>query len=340
MKIFIKSFLAFKTIAAPDVVSCELCYDSLTADKSSVTVSGTALDQSATGSWAVINEALYIVDSITPGNGTTRLALSPALSFFSRLLPYPGAGHSIGEFLRDVFNSGYVSVSDPVYAINYLQVSTMDTSSAFIPPDVDDNGYFDLQAYLLTVRQLAYIVPDVRCDNERIYIRFAVVQPSEHIVIVGSSLTTLKSAAYSANVAAKITSLQQIDTGNKDAAGNRIYRLESKDWYLSTDGQISNAPPLNRADGTWEVLAVSGKTDAAQKVRERFAKNTRSHKVEFFDARRFAVLDKITLRLNGSVQHSQITYVGVVPGEHRYFYRCGNLAVTASEKIQGGKMND
>ena len=336
MTVFIKSIKSFKTVAAVAALTPSLCIDAIDAEKSSVVVKAADLPQALVGSWAIIDGHVYLIDSISPANGTSKLALLPAIEFFSRTIIYsaPRAGTSTGAFIAAALVDNYSTPTDSVYALPYLNVTTLDSASDFIQPEVSDYGTFDLLSYMRTVRQLAYVTAEVSCDNDHLYIQLAVDPPADHIVIAGSNGDTLASASFSGSTVAKITTLQRIETGEKDANGDKVYSVLRADWYLATDGSVSPTPPASRAEGTWEVQTVSGNQDSYTKALERFRKNSRAHKIEFYSSRRFKVLDNIALRTGGEVINTVVTCITAHSGDARTLYRCGSLAVTAVDKLK------
>ena len=68
---------------------------------------------------------------------------------------------------------------------------------------------------------------------------------------------------------------------------------------------------------------------------ERFAKAASSHKIEFWSDREFAVFDPCTFAVYGEILTSYISYVGTRSTDGRFYYRSGELLLTATEKLKG-----
>ena len=100
-------------------------------------------------------------------------------------------------------------------------------------------------------------------------------------------------------------------------------------------GAVVTSPPARRVSGAWLTLPVSAKDDPAAKAAERFAKAASSHKIEFWSDREFAVFDPCTFAVYGEILTSYISYVGTRSTDGRFYYRSGELLLTATEKLQG-----
>lgn len=80
---------------------------------------------------------------------------------------------------------------------------------------------------------------------------------------------------------------------------------------------------------------VSGNNDVETKVAEAFAKNKSTHKVEFYSELDLPVGADCLFRVYGDDLRSRISYKCLQHGDRRWFYRSGDLAVTATEKLKG-----
>lgn len=321
MKAYIKSFAAMRTQRAMDVIACAMCLESTGKDASTVTVTDTNVSRDNAGSWLILDGEVYLIDQITPQDGRTLIQCVAPLEAFSRPLVYtePAAGVSIGAWIRSLMLTHWKEQTDGVYAMTYLDVENVD-STAFVPPAVDDNGLFVLADYLRQVRRDHNVQAAFTLSGNTLQVRIAKVSRPSHNVVFNDGRTQLETAAYSRSGVAKITAIQ-----------NGI----ATDWYLSAEGEASTTIPARRAQGTWEVLSLSEKDDPAEKVRSAFAKNAESHKIEFWSDRRFNVYDNLTFRLNGEVLRSYVSYVGTESTDDRFFYKSGELATTAAEKLKG-----
>lgn len=318
MKCYIKSWAAFATVAAYDLVSWDVVLDSLDDSPGSCTVVGSA-PRSYAGSWAILDGAPYLIDAVTPQGDSSILTLLPPTEAFSRPLIYtpPTPGGTVGSYLAQLL-SLWVSEPDGVYSCPYLQVSDSDTT-AFVPPQTDDGGLFRLPDYVMSVRAAYGVTPEWSLTEGGLLCTIRKRAPADLAVVFNDGHSQLISAAYSRKGAAKLTLLQG---------------EERMDFYLSEDGAVSSTVPARRAEGSWEVQTISLRDVPADRAAAIFAKNSESHKVEFWSDREIAVGDRIRLRLYGELLTSVLACKSRSSKDSRIRYRSGELATTASEKLR------
>ena len=73
------------------------------------------------------------------------------------------------------------------------------------------------------------------------------------------------------------------------------------------------------------------------KVIETFAENKANHKLEFWSVLDLAVQDDCTFFVYGELLHSYISYKRKSSNDKRFYYKSGELATTATEKLRGVK---
>ncbi|MBQ9685060.1 MAG: hypothetical protein IJV41_00740 [Oscillospiraceae bacterium] len=335
MKAYFKSFAAFRTTGSADVLSADICLDSSDGQASTVTVVG-EYARSHTGQWLIYGNRLYLIDKTTPQDGRTLFTLVEPIETFSRKLLYeaPLIPVTIGSFVRDQIVSNWIQQEDRVYALPYLTVSTLDTSP-FVTPDVDANGLFSLTEYIRTMRRMADLRITFTVDRDSLLCLITHGVRTPRNVVFGDGHSQLSTAAYSKSGLAKLTVIQPVDSGKLDAEGEAIMVNQSTDYYLAANGSVSSQIPGVRASGEWDTFFVGAKQDALQKATEKFAKNSASHKVEFYSDRDFQVYDPCSIKLYGEVLTSYISYKGIRSGDDRWLYKSGELATRASEKMKG-----
>lgn len=320
MKAYIKNFAAMRTQRSMDVIASAMCLESSTQEASTVTVTDTGVTRDNAGGWLILNGGVWLIDQITPQEGRTLLQCLSPLDAFSRPLVYsePAAGTSIGGWIAQLLAEHWRDQVDGVYAMPYLDIENVDTT-AFVAPTVDEAGLFSLTAYMRQVWQLYGVKTSFSLDGNSLRVRIARISRADRNVVFTDGQSQLESAAYSRSGVAKITAIQ----GGV-----------ATDWYLSDNGVASTTIPDRRAQGTWEVLTLSDRDIPEEKVLAAFAKNAESHKIEFWSTRQYSAFDNLTIRLNGEVLRSYVSYVGTRSNDDRYFYKSGELAVTAAEKLR------
>lgn len=336
MEAFVKSFATYRTIKKATVITSALTLDSLEADTTTVTVVGTDIGRSNTGDWLLIDGLVYRISNVKPQGDRTLLTLAFPLDLFNRSLELQAQpwNQTVGGFIRDTMQSNWVECEDPAYAMPYLVVSNLDTT-AFAAPELDSSGCFVLADYCRLMRK-----------SYRITVKFVDIGSSLTCVISKAPAASrkvdftdgrsqLQSVDYSSSGTAKLTVLCDVDTGEKDANGEAILERQRFVWYLAEDGTASQTIPGRRASGEWKTINVKKLEEVENKVIETFAKNKANHKLEFWSTRDLAVQDDCTFVVYGEVLQSYISYKRKSSEDKRFYYKSGELATTATEKLRG-----
>lgn len=333
---YVKSFATYRTIKMAAVISSALTVDSLSAENSTVTVVGTEIGQSDAGNWLVIDGGVYAISIVKPQTDRTLLTLTSPIEAFARPLEYaaPNVGQSIGGFVAQQLREHWTECPDPAYALPYLSVSSLDTS-VFAAPELDKDGCYKLSEYIRLMRR-SYRVT-VRFTDAGTGLACTISTPPDqrHNVSFEDGRSQLQNLDYSASGTAKLTVLCDVDTGETDADGEPILFRQRTTWYLAEDGSISQEVPARRASGTWETISVSKPEDVETKVIETFAKNKTNHKLEFWSTLDLNVNDTCLFFAYGDTLRSYISYKRKSSEDARYYYKSGELATTATEKLRG-----
>lgn len=336
MDIYLKNFSAFRTKSHHTAISTSLVLDSLSADTSTVTVIGTDIGADDAGSWVVADSHIYLLSGVKPQADRTMLTLSDPITAFNRTLELAEqpAGQTIGGFIASVLLSEFAACQDPAYAIPYLSVINAD-NTPYVSPDLDKNGCFTLDDYIRTVRRAWHVAVAVSFSGSTLIVTIQKIPETSHHISFDDGRSQLSSVDYSSSGVAKITVLLDVKTG-KDDAGNDIVERQRSDWYLAEDGTVSQSVPARRASGSWYKLALSGSAnlDVEAKVQETFAKNKYSHKLEFWSSLDLPVQSDCSFFVYGKLLQSQLSYKRKDSTDDRYFYRSGELATTAAEKLK------
>lgn len=338
MECFVKSFQTYRTIKKATVISDALVLDSLDADTTTVTVVGTVIGRSNTGDWLVIDGLIYRISGVKPQADRTLLTLVSPLDAFSRPLELQDqpAGQTVGGFLMAALNEYWVGCDDPVYAMPYLVVSNLDTTP-FTVPELDNTGCFNLPDYCRLMRKSYRVTVKFVDLGSTLVCTIRKVPTTSRQVIFGDGRSQLQSVDYSSSGTAKLTVLCDVDTGEKDGNGDAILDRQRSIWYLSESGAASQTIPARRAPGEWNTISVKNPEEVESKVIETFAKNKANHKLEFWSTLELSVHDECTFLVYGELLHSYISYKRKSSGDGRYYYKSGELAVTAAEKLRGVK---
>ena len=321
MKSYIKNFAAMRTVRSMDVIASAMCLDSTETESSTITVADIDISRDLAGAWLVCDGNIWLIDQITPQVDRTIIQCLDPLDAFSRPLLFsaPSSGATVGSFIQQQLNANWRDQADGVYAMPYLIVQNADTTP-FIAPELDDNGLFSMSDYIRQMRRNHQIETRFFLSGDTLQVSILRASRQSWNLVFNDGHAQLESVAYSRSGVAKITAIQ-----------NGV----ATDWYLSESGLASTNVPDKRAVGTWEVLSLTEKDVQKDKVMAAFAKNSESHKVEFWSNRQFAVYDQLTIRLYGEVLRSHVSYVGRRSTDDRFYYKSGELAVTAADKLKG-----
>lgn len=338
MDAFVKSFATYRTIKKAYVLSSSLTLDSLDRETSTVTVKGMDIGRSNTGDWLIIDGNVYQITVVKPQNDRTLLTLGSPLDAFSRPieLEMQQDGQSIGGFIADQLQVHWVECLDTAYAVPYLNVSNSDTTK-YVPPELDTKGCFELPDYCRLMRKSYRTAVRFADAGDGLICTIAKRPEVARQVSFADGHSQIQSVDYSAAGVAKITAFQDIKTGETDSTGNAITERQRTTWYLSEDGSVSQVVPARRAQGSWTTISVGSDDDVAAKVTETFAKNKSNHKLEFWSDIDLSVHDNCTFFVYGDLLQSYISYKRKSSTDKRFYYKSGELATTATEKLRGVK---
>lgn len=336
MDAFVKSFSTYRTIKKATSLSSALTLDSLDPENSTVTVRGTEINRSDTGNWLVIDGQIYQISNVKPQNDRTLLTLVSPLDAFSRPLELESwsAGATIGSFIHDMLVTHWQQCQDPDYSMPYLTVSYEETP-AMVSPELDSTGCYQLSDYIRLMRKSYRVKVTFQDVGHSLECNISVYPVTARKVSFEDGHGQLQSVDYSASGMAKLTVLQDVETGEKDENGDKIYERHRSIWYLAEDGSVSQTIPARRASGEWGTIQVKGNQDVQEKVIETFAKNKANHKLEFWSDRDLQVQDDCTFHVYGETLLSYISYKRKASTDRRFYYKSGELATTAAEKLKG-----
>ena len=333
MDVFVKSFATYRTIKKAVTISSALTLDSLDKETSTVTVVGTDIGRGNTGDWLIADGQVFRISLVKPQADRTMLTLVSPLDAFSRPLEYEEqpTGQTVGGFVLDQLTQNWINCEDTVYAMSYLTVSNSDTT-AFAEPELDNGGCFDLASYCRLMRKSYRTTVRFSDAGSMLVCKIEKQPASARQVSFEDGRSQLQSADYSSSGVAKLTVLHDIDT--EDENGETVTVRERSVWYLSESGEASQTIPARRASGDWSSITVKGDVDIEAKVIETFAKNKANHKLEFWSVLDLSVQDDCTFQVYGEALYSYISYKRKSSEDKRFFYKSGELATTATEKLR------
>lgn len=333
MKAYIKRSSDFRTVLMGTAESWSLPVASAADDTGQLVLAEYAPAEH-TGNWVYVLGQIYRIAQATPSNNQFTATLADPATAFDRQAIWPDAPETTyGAFIKAALERDYLNCADAAYKVPYLQITNTDTTALAVPK-LDDTKLYKLSDVITTARAAGVRV-SFGIDGDKLAVDISTGAGTEHNILFTDGRAQLETESYSADTTAKVTVLQaqeKAEDANKDAPTEYVAHT----FYLSADGEITETAPTDRAEGKWAYVTCKADETPADKAAEVFAANANSYKIEFYSSRRYALYDRVRLRLHGAVFATRITGITLKNGDDRYLYRCGELATTITEKVRKG----
>lgn len=331
MKAYIKRSSDFKTVLMGTAESWSLPVASADGDTGQLALAEYAPAEH-TGNWVYVLGQIYRIAQATPSNNQFTATLADPATAFDRQAIWPDAPETTyGAFIKAALERDYLNCADAAYKVPYLQITNTDTTALTVP-ELDDTKLYKLSDIITTARAAGVRV-SFGIDGDKLAINISTGTGTEHNILFTDGRAQLETESYSADTTAKVTVLQaqeKAEDADKDAPTEYVAHT----FYLSVSGEITETAPTDRAEGKWAYITCKADETPADKAAEVFAANANSYKIEFYSSRRYALYDRVRLRLHGAVFATRITGITLKSGDDRYLYRCGELATTIQQKVK------
>ena len=324
---YIKDMKTFETLSKFDTTE----YSLAEGENGQVTIyqkNAVELTTKYVGMWLIINKELFYISEATPNDDSIDLVIQEPIYAFGRQVVYDGSS-TYGQLIKNIIDNNYgVSCSDLDYKMSYITVTTTDSTACIIEPD--DYGYiipyevFDDALY-------NGVAIDFSFTNNSLSITVRTANYSVESIVFNDGSTTLESESYNASYIAKVTVIHDLPAPDEEDPDEHYY--EVLDFYLSADNHISTTPPVNRAKGIWKYYHASQDEIPLSVAIGAFSHNNVNHKIEFRCSKRLALYQPIKMRLRNNIFTTIITSRVLSNDDNRYYYKCGNLSTTLTEKI-------
>lgn len=331
MKAYIKRSSDFKTVLMGTAESWSLPVASADGDTGQLVLAEYAPTEH-TGNWVYVLGQIYRIAQATPSNNQFTATLADPATAFDRQAIWPDAPETTyGAFIKAALERDYLNCADAAYKVPYLQITNTDTTALAVP-ELDDTKLYKLSDIITTARAAGVRIR-FGINGDKLAVDISTGAGTEHNILFTDGRAQLETESYSADTTAKVTVLQaqeKAEDANKDAPTEYVAHT----FYLSADGEITETAPTDRAEGKWAYITCKADETPADKAAEVFAANANSYKIEFYSSRRYALYDRVRLRLHGAVFATRITGITLKSGDDRYLYRCGELATTIQQKVK------
>lgn len=331
MKAYIKRSSDFKTVLMGTAESWSLPVASADGDTGQLALAEYAPAEH-TGNWVYVLGQIYRIAQATPSNNQFTATLADPATAFDRQAIWPDAPETTyGTFIKAALERDYLNCADTAYKVPYLRITNTDTTP-LTAPELDDTKLYKLTNIITTARAAGVRV-SFGIDGDKLTVDISTGTGTEHNILFTDGRAQLETESYSADTTAKVTVLQaqeKAENADKDAPTEYVAHT----FYLSASGEIAETAPTDRAEGKWAYITCKADETPADKAAEVFAANANSYKIEFYSSRRYALYDRVRLRLHGAVFATRITGITLKSGDDRYLYRCGELATTIQQKVK------
>lgn len=331
MKAYIKRSSDFKTVLMGTAESWSLPVASADGDTGQLALAEYAPAEH-TGNWVYVLGQVYRIAQATPSNNQFTATLADPATAFDRQAIWPDAPETTyGAFIKAALERDYLNCADAAYKVPYLQITNTDTTP-LTAPELDDTKLYKLSDIITTARAAGVRIR-FGIDGDKLAVDISTGTGTEHNILFTDGRAQLETESYSADTTAKVTVLQaqeKAENADKDAPTEYVAHT----FYLSVSGEITETAPTDRAEGKWAYITCKADETPADKAAEVFAANANSYKIEFYSSRRYALYDRVRLRLHGAVFATRITGITLKSGDDRYLYRCGELATTIQQKVK------
>ncbi len=318
MVAFIKRKSDFKTVISAHVISWDVPLNSIEDDVGNVVLYGTEVNYGNEGDFLIMDGHIWVIEQVTPDRAQSTVSVGNAAAAFDRPIPFTEEGTTIGSYLAQLLNDHYKEVDDPAYQMPYLNITNLDNTE-YLGPTVTD-GLFNLKTYIRKVNRLRDVIVRFSVEWDTLNVTIEPRQRPRHQVVFDDGVSQLISQAYSRSSIAKVTAYQN----------GAAYT-----YYLSADGTVTDTVPTHRAEGSWEVLALTENEVLEDRVQDIFSTNSNSHKIEWRSTKAYDLYDTVVLRLGSQLMTSYVSYIGISSGDNRYYYKSGELKTTLTERLKG-----
>jgi hypothetical protein len=289
----------------------DIALDSVYDDTSTITVwtelSGVVGDFLYSDGW------LGLIDKIQPDKGQTKVTCVNILTAFARPL-IAGTGTYIEVFIKEKLENEYKNLADTMYDMPYLSVTTT-SNTAFISPDLDSDGLWNLKSYIAKVRRLASVFCTFGVSGNALTVEIGAKSIPTRKVDFNDRSFRMENESYSKSSVAKVTAITDTTTTH---------------YFLHSDGTF-NTTNADRVDGEWVILPSTAEKEA-EAVADTFARSAHSHLVTFYSDRVMDFYDRLQIRTeSGRVLNSYISCVRK-SARKGVLYKSGELRATFREQ--------
>lgn len=269
MQAFVKDYKTFETTSINLVLDYELKY-SIYDTVSSITIPTPAnLPQVGDIIYLDGNGFFGVIKNVSPDYGKTELDVNQIMTLLGRNMFYQTSTFTyLEDYLVELINDNYTNCSDSFYALPYLTATAVTHTSSQMLPDLENNIY-SVKSYASKMRRLYNIFCTWSISRTQLTLTVAQQIKTVKNVDFSNPNYVLTEQDFSTKSVSKITTFCEENS-------------QTQTWILLNDGSIVNTPQTaDRVNGEWVPLVVQTAAEVSDAVKDEFAKNEYSHKIEF-----------------------------------------------------------
>lgn len=314
MRAFIKNYKTFITTSHNLVLDYELkhsIYDTV----SSVTIETPPVLPQEGDIIYLENGFFGVIKTVSPDRGQTVLDMNQIITLFSRNMFYAPAPFTyLEDRLAQLINENFVNCPDTFYAMPYLNVTALTHTASQMMPDLENNIYA-VKSYAAKMRRLYNIFCEWSINRETLTLNVVKRVKTVKNIDFSNPNYILTAQDFSVKTVSKVTSYCE-ENG------------QTQTWVLLDDGSIVNSTPTaGRVNGDWIPIVVEKAANVTDSVRDEFAKNEYSHKIEFQAPAEsgFRLYDRLQVKLDNKIFNSYVSGVTERKGSNIVDIQCGEL---------------
>lgn len=275
-------------------------------------------------------EYIGIIKDFALEGETFKLICEHILKMFNRDLIFTEEQYTyVEDWVKSKIDANFTNQSDSMYRLPYLDVKVLTHTTSWMNPDVEE-GVWNIKSFVAKIRRLQSIFTEFSYTRDNLTITIGKKQLTPKQIDLSGGQYIVEEETYSNTAIGRITSVLENDETPR----------QIKEWYILLDGTVVNTyTSENRVNGSWEVLFIENAEDIETSVRNEFAKNSSSHKIQFsvpLEMARFSFYDDVTIRgRNGRISASYIAAIRKKKGDSRVIYQCGELRTLGTDKTKG-----
>lgn len=258
-----------------------------------------------------------VVSAVETDRKIATISVQQISTLFSRPIIYQATSYTYLEaYIKTLIDSNFTACTDSFYALPFLNVTAVTSTTSSIKPDVEYNA-FSVSSFMAKARRMKGVFCEFGISRTELSIDIARRQNPVKNIDFSNPSFYITEQTMSGLTVSKITTFCEENS-------------QVKNWVLLADGSIVNTTPsTNRVQGEWITLTVKEAADVQDAVNDEFAKNYYSHNITFqcplsYD---FKLYDNLQIKIDGKIFTSYVAQKRLWKDSKVQEIQCGELQV-------------